>query len=243
MKSCLILFCLCLILSPFESQAGLPKYILNCAKLLENLQQIPISIATPSGRPATEAEIASSPGLAEWMQGQKGQLLRLDDEEHPAMQFRWSAPGGPSEFVMAYADEKHAKEKDRQLAVIVGNLPSGLFEALPQLGKFGNLRFYRDIEAITLEHLLHADYYSAAMKFEIVRLYTKQLTLFRDKIIERYGAENVKEIKEDWNFEMIAPDLLLQIQTPDQGRVEVWIHGDHILFDERTKTFWFLDTW
>lgn len=243
MKQCLILISLSLLLYPYKSRAGHPEYVLSCARLLENLQQNPVPIPTPQGRPATKAEISASASLTEWMHSQNGRVFRLDDEEHPTMQFRWTAPGGPSELITAYIDEKYAVTKDQERAIISGNLPAGLFEVLPQLGKFGNLRFYRDIDGVTLEHLLHEEHYPTAIKFEIIRLYTKQLTLFRDKIIERYGAENVKELKEDWNFDMIAPDLLLQIKTPDHGQVEVWIHGDHVFFDVKTKTFWFLDAW
>lgn len=228
-------------MNSFASKTSHIDYVLSCAQLLGDLQSSDVFIPTYHGRPARMGDVVSADVLAAWIAEHPGRLSRLDDDASDPMAFRWTPEAGESNVIKVFESEKSATQNDERLAAIADNLPIGLFEVIPRVDSSGRLRIYKNISGISLEHLLVENFYPTPKNYEIIRLFTKHLQILRDKIKERYGSENVREIHEDWNFDMITPDLHLEIRPPEQESFEIWIHGDNVLFDSVTKTFWIIN--
>jgi hypothetical protein len=229
-----------ILLTTHEAQAAYPDYVVACADLLESLRtNDSVQVPADESRRIPSNEILASKDLARWMQRNGGRLHRMNADVAGSQLFRWVPPSGESRVVKAYFDERGAIRGDRQLKFLGHNLPVGFLEILPRTGKYRSLRFYKDVRGVTLKHLIAGKYYPDEVNEEIKRLYAEHLRAFKERILERYGEKNVKEINEDSNATI--PSLHLEIASQSGHTIDIWIHGENVLFDSTTKGFWLID--
>ncbi|MBX3022229.1 MAG: hypothetical protein KF799_11195 [Bdellovibrionales bacterium] len=200
-----------------------------------------ISIPPYLGRPATAKEVYEVEDLVRWLRGRIGILSRLDNGGSEAKVFRWSAGDGDHFVIKAYFDREDAQRSDRQFKLLTSNFPRGLLKIVPVLGRYRALRFYQDIQGVTIEHLFKDERYSQELKSEIRRLYSEHLELLKGQIVRRYGVENVTEfIDKEWN--LLLPELHLEVKVSSEiPPLGIWIYEENVLFDSRTKQFWIID--
>lgn len=232
-----------ILLTTYGAQAAYSNYsdyIVACSTLLENLKtNDSVRVPPYEGRPAANHEIVASKDLERWVQRNGGKLFRIDNGASQSKIFRWISPSGESQVIKAYFDKQDAITSERQFKFLDHNLPVGLLETIPRTGKYRTLRFYKDVQGITLNQLIKESYYPNEINAEITRLYIEHLRALKDRIIERYGQKNVLDM--DGNPSSILPDLRLAITTSLGHKIRIWIHDENILFDSAAKVFWIID--
>jgi hypothetical protein len=229
-----------ILLTSYGAQAAYSDYIVACATLLDNLKaDDSVRVPPYEGRPAANHEILALKDLERWLERNGGQLFRMDSGSGQSKIFRWVPPSGESQVIKAYTDKDDAWQSDRQFRFLDHNLPVGLLETIPRTGKYRTLRFYKDVRGVTLNQLIKESYYPNEVNAEITRLYIEHLRAFKNRVIERYGGKNVRDM--DGNSNSILPDLRLEITTSFGHKMRIWIHDENILFDSAAKVFWIID--
>lgn len=214
------------------------RYKHDCLQLLARLEISAVRIPPFQGSPAVWSEISRSSDLVRWLQGRPGQLYRLDSGREGARIYRWSPDTGRGFVIKAYPDLHDAVESDKQFRLLKESLPKGLLNLIPVNGEYRSLRFYENIQGVTAAEIIGEGYFSRTISFEISRLIGEQLQMLKRGLVERYGAQNVREVEDDWMLKL--PDLHVEVNYGG-SRIGIWIHDENILFDSVEKKFWIIN--